>query len=93
MESIIALTFISLLFVTFVIYHFIYVKEANKKHHELVKAIMAKNLREYDDSVLVENRSKTQKNDSIVTDIPEFMPADQVDDKTFQMHIDGLLGK
>ena len=74
------------------VYHYLYVRETNSRHGELVKAIMAKNLREYDDSKIIENRQKKGETDKIIQDIPEFIPMEDASDEIFEKHIQEQLG-
>lgn len=63
------------------IYHFLYVKEANKERKDLVKALMARDLPEYDTSIRSE-----KKEPGLEREEPEFVPMSEAieNDRIFE---------
>ena len=80
---------LSLTLLGFLIYHIVYVRDSNKRFHQILKATMAKNLGEYDVSTRVEAEveKKGKLVDKAIMDMPEFIPAEEASDELFEKHI------
>ena len=79
-EIILGLTILGLL-----IYHAWYVKQSDVKQNKLLKAIMAKNLQEYESSEIIE------KNSTKPDDLPDDIEIEDLEEKGFQNYIKRVL--
>lgn len=69
------------LIVVILVYHSWYVRETNKRHKELVKAVMSKNLQEYQATDIMDTESKE-------VEPPDELPLEELDDSQFTKLID-----
>lgn len=69
------------LMVVMLVYHAWYVRETNKRHKELVKAVMSKNLQEYQATDIMDTESKE-------VEPPDELPLEELDDSQFTKLID-----
>jgi len=78
--------------IALLVYHFLYVKMSNAKEEKLMKAIMSKSLREYDNSEHLAKVDVTEKNP--FEGIPEFISADAAidDDEVYGLHLKNTQG-
>ena len=72
--------------IALLVHHFLYVKEVNRQTKVYIKAIMAKDLRDFDTSEVMEKAVKEKPEE------PEFVPVANVSDREFNELIKEEIG-
>ena len=73
---------LGLIVLSLLVYHAWYVRETNKKQKEMIKAIMSKNLQEYEASEIIEKATNEEVKP------PDEQPMGELDQKDFDKFID-----